>query len=72
MMKKIALIVIGMGILTMLVSFIDALLSDSDIPSGFRIGIAVVMVGCLILVVSIGLERYRAWKGKDKDFDEVK
>lgn len=72
MMQKIALAIIGGGILVMLGFFIESLASDSDFPIGFSIGIAVVMGGCLILLISIALERYRSWKGEDKDFKEVK
>ncbi|MFC2017756.1 hypothetical protein ACFLTQ_00430 [Chloroflexota bacterium] len=72
MLKKFALVVIAGGLLVMLVYFIGAIFSDSDIPNGFRIGVAVVMAGSLILLIAVGWERYRAWKGEDDDFRGLK
>lgn len=72
MLKKFALVVIAGGLMVMLGYFIKAIFNDSDIPNGFRIGIAVVMAGCLLLVIAVGWERYRAWKGEDDDFRGLK
>ena len=72
MLKRFALLVIAGGLLVMTIYFVQAVMADADIPNGFRIGIAVVMVGSLLLLISVGWERYRAWKGEDDDFRGTK
>lgn len=73
MLKRFSLIVIAGGLLAMLIYFIRAVMTDSDVPpNGFRIGIAMVMAGSVLLLISVGWERYREWKGEDDDFRGTK
>ena len=58
--------------MTALGFFLKWFFATSLISLGFRIAIGVVMVGVLLLIASVGWERYHAAKGKEKDFEEVK
>jgi len=62
--QRIALVLIGGGALTALGFFFWWFFRVSFLNLGFRIAIAVVLVGILLLLVSAGWERYRAAKGK--------
>lgn len=72
MIQRIALVLIGGGVLTALGFFFWWFFSDSSLNLGFRIAIAVIIVGVFLILASAGWERYRAFKGKEKDFKEVK
>ncbi|MFC1924103.1 hypothetical protein ACFLXA_01890 [Chloroflexota bacterium] len=72
MIQKIALLLIGGGLLTALGFFFWWFFSDSSLNLGFRIAIAIVIVGFLLILASVGWERYRAARGKEKEFKEVK
>jgi hypothetical protein len=70
-MQKVAFILIGGGIVAALVFFFKWFFATSLISLGFRIAIAAVIVGGLILLASVIWERYRAAK-KEKFDKEVK
>ncbi len=72
-MQKVAFVLIGGGVLTALGFFLKWFFATSFISLGFRIAIAAVMVGVLLLLASIGWERYRVAGRKEEDeFKEVK
>jgi membrane protein implicated in regulation of membrane protease activity len=72
-MQKVAFVLIGGGVLTAAGFFLSWFFSTSFISLGFRIAIAAVMVGFLLLLASIGWERYRVARRKEEDeFKEVK
>jgi len=71
--QKIAFILIGGGVLVALGFFLRWFFLTSFISLGFRIAIAVVIAGVLLLLASISWERYRISKRKEEDkFKEVK
>ncbi len=72
MIQKIALILIGGGALTALGFFFWWFFRTELLNLGFRIAIAVALVGVLLLLASAGWGRYQAAKGKEKEFKEVK
>lgn len=72
MIQRIALFLIGGGVLTALGFFFWWFFRTSLLNLGFRIAIGVSMVGVVLLLASAGWERYRAGKGKEKEFKEVK
>ena len=72
-MQKIAFILISGGGLVALGFFFQWFFATSLISLGFRIAVAVVMVGVLILLASVGWDRFRAARKKEEDeFKEVK
>ena len=72
-MQKIAFILIGGGVLVALGFFLKWFFVTSFISLGFRIAIAVVILGVLLLLASAGWERYRVSQKKEEDkFKEVK
>ena len=72
MIQIIGMVLIGGGALTGLGFFLWWFITTSDITLFWRITIGVVIVGVVILLASVGWERYRALKGKEKEFKEVK
>jgi len=70
--ERIALVLIGGGTLTAMGFFFYWFFKTSFLNLGFRIAIGAVIVGFVLLLASAGWERYRAAKGKEKDFKEVK
>jgi len=70
--QKMAFILIGGGVLAASGFFLKWFFATEYISLGFRIAIGVVIVGVLLLLASAGWERYRAAKGKEKEFKEVK
>jgi len=72
-MQKVAFILIGGGGLVALGFFFQWFFATSLISLGFRIAIAAVIVGILLLLALAGWERYRIAKKKEKDeFEEFK
>ena len=72
-MQNAAFILIGSGVLVALGFFLKWFFVTPFISLGFRIAIAVVIVGILLLLASAGWERYRVVRKKEKDeFKEVK
>ena len=72
-MQNAAFILIGGGVLVALGFFLKWFFITSFISLGFRIAIAVVIVGILLLLASAVWERYRVSKKKEEDeFKEVK
>jgi len=72
-MQKIAFILIGGGGLVALGFFFQWFFATSLISLGFRIAIAAVIAGIILLLASVSWERYRAVKKKEEDeFKEVK
>ena len=72
-MQKVAFVLIGGGVLVALGFFLTWFFSTSFISLGFRIAVAVVIVGVLLLLASVGWERYRAVGKKEEDeLKEVK
>ena len=72
-MQKVAFVLIGGGVLVALGFFFKWFFITPFISLGFRIAIAVVIVGVLLLLASVGWERYRAVRKKEDDeFKEVK
>ena len=69
-MQKLAFLLIGGGVLVAVGFFLKWFFETSTIALGFRIAIAVIIVGFLILLASVGWDRYRA--AKKEDFEEVK
>lgn len=72
MIQRIALFLIGGGALTAFGFFLWWFFRTSFLNLGFRIAVGVVIVGIVMLLASAGWERYRATKGKEKEFKEVK
>ena len=73
MIQKVAFALIGGGVIAALVYFFKWFFETSLIALGFRIAIAVVIVGVLLALAGAGWERYKAAKkGKEKEFKEVK
>ena len=72
-MQKVAFILITGGVLVALGFFLKWFFVTPFMSLGFRIAVAVVMVGVLLLLISVGWERYRAVRKKEEDeFKEVK
>ena len=72
-MQKVAFVLIAGGVLVALGFFLTWFFRTSFISLGFRIAVAVVMVGVLILLISVGWDRFRAARKKEEDeFKEVK
>ncbi len=69
MIQKIAFLLIGGPVLAGLGYFLWWFFKTSEIALGFRIAIAVVIVGIILLLASVIWERYRAVK--KEDFKEV-
>ena len=69
MIQKLAFLLIGGGVLVALGFFLKWFFATSVIALGFRIAIAIVIVGILLLLASVGWERYRA--AKKEEFGEV-
>ena len=72
MIQRLAWLLIVGGVLAALGFFLKWFFATSLISLGFRITIGVVIVGILLLLASAIWERYRAAKGKEKEFKEVK
>lgn len=70
--QRIAFILIGGGILAALGFFLKWFFGTSVVSLGFRIAIGAVIVGVILLLAAAGWERYRATKGKEDEFKEVK
>ena len=72
-MQKVAFILIAGGVLVTLGFFLKWFFVTPFISLGFRIAIAVVIVGVLLLLASVSWERYRVVKKKEEDkLKEVK
>ena len=72
-MQKVAFILIAGGVLTAVGFFLKWFFVTPFISLGFRIAVAVVIVGVLLLLASAGWERYRVARKKEEDeFKEVK
>ena len=69
-MQMVAFILIGGGVLTAVGFFLKWFFTTSLISLGFRIAVAVVLVGIVLLLISAGWGRYRATK--TEKFKEVK
>jgi hypothetical protein len=70
MIQKLSFLLIGGGVLVALGFFLKWFFETSLIALGFRIAIAIVIAGILLLLTTVGWERYRA--AKKEDFKEVK
>jgi formate hydrogenlyase subunit 3/multisubunit Na+/H+ antiporter MnhD subunit len=70
-MEKVGLVLIIGGILTALGFFLEWFLTTSVISLGFRIAIGVVIVGIVLVLISLGWERYKASKEEREKFREV-
>ena len=71
-MQKIAFVLIGGGLLVALGFFFWWFFRTEFLNLGFRIAVGVALVGVLLLLASAGWERYRATKGEEEKFKEVK
>ena len=69
MIQKLAFLLVGGGVLVALGFFLEWFFATSLIALGFRIAIAVIIVGILLLLAAVGWERYRA--AKKEEFEEV-
>lgn len=72
MIQRIAFFLIGGGVLTALGFSMWLFITAHDISLFWRITMGVVIVGIFLLLAVAGWERYRASKGKEKEFKEVK
>ena len=72
MIQKIALVLIGAGVLSAFGYSLWWVITAHDISLFWRIAIGVIIVGSLLILASVGWERYRTGKGKEKEFKEVK
>ncbi len=72
MIQRIGFILIGGGALAALVYFLKWFFATSIIALGFRIGIAIVIVGLFLLLASAMWERYKAAKRKERGLEEIK
>jgi uncharacterized membrane protein len=69
MIQKLSFLLIGGGVLVALGFFLKWFFETSLIALGFRIAIAVVIAGILLLLTTVGWDRYRS--AKQEDFEEV-
>ncbi|RLC92271.1 MAG: hypothetical protein DRI39_08535 [Chloroflexi bacterium] len=65
------LLIVG-GVLAGLGFFLKWFFATSLISLGFRIAAGVVIAGIVLLLMTTAWERYRAARGKDDEFKEVK
>ena len=72
MTEKIAFILIGGGALAATGFLLWWFITAPDISLFWKITMGIVIVGLFLLLVVAGWERYRASKGKEKDFKEVR
>ena len=69
-MEKVAFFLIGGGVGAAIGYFLYWFFGAADIPLGFRIAIAAVIVGVFILLCIVAWQRIKA--SKDEDYKEVK
>jgi membrane protein DedA with SNARE-associated domain len=72
MIQKVAFGLIGGGILVALGYFLYWFFTTSGIALGFKIAIALVVVGIVLLLAGVIWERYQAAKKEEEEFKEVK
>jgi predicted membrane protein len=71
MLQKVGLGLIGAAVIVALIYFFKWFFITPFIALGFRVAIAVAIVGILVLLASVIWERYRASK-KEKEKEEFK
>lgn len=72
LVQKTAMICVVGGLLTGLGFFFWWFFDDNTISLGFRIVMAVVVTGLVVLLGVVVWQRYRALKAEDDEFKEVK
>jgi len=72
MVQRIAMICVVGGLLTGLGFFFWWFFDDNTISLGFRIVMAVVVTGLVVLLTVAIWDRYRSLKGEKDEFKEVK
>jgi len=72
LLQKLAFILIAGGILAGLGFFLKWFFATSVISLGFRIAMGAVVTGVVLLLITVGWERYRAAKGNEDELKEVK
>ena len=72
MIQKVAFVLIAGGVLTALGFSMWLFVTAPDLALIWKIIFGIVVVGIFLMLVQAGWERYRAYKGKDEDFKEVK
>jgi hypothetical protein len=70
-MQKVGWALISLGLAGVVGYFCYWFFSISEIALGFRIAIALVVIGFAVLLIAVGWDRVRS-KRKDDDFKEVK
>jgi hypothetical protein len=70
--QKVAFVLIGGGVLTALGFSMWLFITAPDLALIWKIILGIVVVGIFLMLVQAGWERYRASKGKEEDFKEVK
>jgi len=70
--QKIAFVLIGGGVLTALGFSMWLFVTAPDLALIWKIIFGIVVVGIFLMLGQAGWERYRAYKGKEEDFKEVK
>ncbi len=68
-MQKIAWTLIGLGLLVVIGYLCKGFFTAADIPLALRVASGIVGLGLILLLVSIGRERYRA--AKKESFEEI-
>lgn len=72
MLQRVAFVLIAGGMLAALVYFLKWFFTIQFIALGFRIAIAVVILGLLLLLAAIVWDRYRTAKKEKEHLKEVK
>ncbi len=68
-MQKVAWILIGLGILVVIGYASKGFFTAADIPLAFRVAAGIVGLGLVLLLVSVGKERYQT--AKKESFKEI-
>ena len=71
-MQKVGCALISLGLLGIVGYFCHWFFSVPEIALGFKIAIALIVIGTAVLLIAVGWDRVRASRGKDDDFKEVK
>jgi len=70
--QRIAFVLIGGGVLSILGFLLWWFIAAPDISLFWKITMGLVITGIILLLGWAGWDRYRASKGKEKEFKEVK
>lgn len=72
MLQRVAFLLIAGGVLAALAYFLKWFFTIPLIALGFRIAVAVVILGLLLLLAAIGWDRYRTAKREKEHLKEVR